>query len=471
MMLKKTTKFYNIAFKFTEFQYLRLVKKQTKHGKWIKDNLVAMGPTFIKIGQFLSTRTDIFDQDITDQLKELQDNVAPIPFAELESYIAPLLKEQLESFDQIPLAAASIGQVHLARKKSGQQVVLKIKRPNIEEEIANDFEALLLAVDLLKKLSNDRKIIEFEILFKEYYKILLEEIDFKRETLNMKVFKQKFNNKKYVKIPLVYEELCTENIITMEYVPSIKINNIKLIKSKGFNGELIAQKLIELYIKQIIEYGKVHIDPHPGNVGITAGGKIVYYDFGMVLDLDSNIKEKFMAFLIAVYDKDINSIASIAIDMDLIVVDSKDIPYFKSFLIAFLKYVESADIKEFKVSYIDKLNTTAAPFLISSKFVLLLRGISILEGVCKELDPAFNFKKTLDPYIDELILDVNYFEARAMSDLGILTKVPDKIQTNQIQLEVLEKSINNVQTQVKNEANLKYLVVLLVALELFFKLK
>ena len=235
----KTSKFYSIATKFSRFQYLRLVEKQTKPelGKWIKDNLVMMGPTFIKIGQFLSTRTDVFGEDITNQLKELQDNVAPLAFQDIECYIEPIKKE-LMNFEEVPIAAASIGQVHLARKNDGTEVVVKIKRPNIENEIINDFETLLFCINILKQVSNDRKIREFEILFKEYYKILLEEIDFPRETQNMKIFKEKFKNKKYVKIPYVCDDLCTNNIITMEYVPSIKIDNITQIQKMG-HGDLI----------------------------------------------------------------------------------------------------------------------------------------------------------------------------------------------------------------------------------------
>jgi predicted unusual protein kinase regulating ubiquinone biosynthesis (AarF/ABC1/UbiB family) len=141
--------------------------------------------------------------------------------------------------------------------------------------------------------------------------------------------------------------------------------------------------------------------------------------------------------------------------MGLIVVEPEDLPYFKTFLIAFLSYIETADLEDFKVSYISKINISSTPFLVSSKFVLLLRGISILEGVCKKLDPDFNFKKTLDPYIDEFIVDVNYFEARAMSDIKLITKVPDKVQVNQIQLEVLEKTIRNVEMNVRQEKKQK----------------
>jgi predicted unusual protein kinase regulating ubiquinone biosynthesis (AarF/ABC1/UbiB family) len=309
-------------------------------------------------------------------------------------------------------------------------------------------------------ISDDRKIKEFEILFNEYYKLLKEEIDFVREAKNMKQFKENFIAKKWVKIPTLYESLSNNDVITMEYVPTMKIDNVKAIQSLSFNRERIAQKLVELFIMQVIDFGMVHIDPHPGNVGITDKGKIVFYDFGMVLDLDLKIKEKFTSFLIAVYDKDINTICTIAIEMGLIVVEPQNIPYFKTFLISFLSYVENADIEEFKISYINKINKTSTPFLISSKFVLLLRGISILEGVCKKLDPNFNFKKTLDPYIDQFIVDVNYFEARAISDIKLITKVPDKVQISQIQLEVLEKTVRDVEKNVKKEQNEKYMMLL-----------
>jgi predicted unusual protein kinase regulating ubiquinone biosynthesis (AarF/ABC1/UbiB family) len=254
----------------------------------------------------------------------------------------------------------------------------------------------------------------------------------------------------------------------MEYVPTCKIDDIEKLDAMKFNRERIAQKLVELFIKQVIDFGIVHIDPHPGNVGITENGKIVFYDFGMILDLDMKIKENFTTFLIAVYDRDINTICSIAIEMGLIVVEPQNIPYFKTFLISFLSYIETANLEDFKISYINKINKTSTPFLVSSKFILLLRGISILEGVCKKLDADFNFRKTLDPYIDQFIVDVNYFEARAISDLKLITKVPDKVQLNQIQLEVLEKTMRDVENNVKKEQDQRYLMMIGVLFVMFF---
>ena len=282
-------------------------------------------------------------------------------------------------------------------------------------------------------------------------------------------FKKIFKSTGWVKIPTLYPKLSDEAVITMEYVPSIKINDISALKNKKFNCPRIAQKLVEAFINQIIEYGVVHIDPHPGNVGITSNGKIVFYDFGMILNLDMRIKEKFTSFLIAVYDKDVDSICSIAIDMGLIVIEKQDIPYFKVFLISFLTYIENANLEEFKISYINKLNKTSTPFLISSKFILLLRGISILEGVCKTLDPDFNFRKTLNPYIDQYVADVNYFESRALSDIKLLTRVPDKVQIGQIQLEVLEKTVRDVEQSMKKEHDDRYMLTLACLLSLFMQ--
>ena len=463
----RISKFSNIAKMYVEFEYLRRIKKVDNRyiGKWTKDNLVEMGPTFVKIGQFLSSRSDIFGEEIIAELKELQDNVLPLSYDKVKDSLIPIL--DVTTINEVPIAAASIGQVHLGATNSGNEIVVKIKRPKIEEKIEDDFETLLFCVNILKKLSDDRKIKEFEILFKEYYNLLKEEIDFKREAQNMIKFRKAFASKTYVQIPVVYPKYSDSNIITMEYVPSIKIDDVQRLDELSFNREKIAQKLIELFIRQVVEFGMVHIDPHPGNVGVTKAGKIVFYDFGMILDLDPKIKKNFTSFLTAVYDRNVSDICDIAIEMGLVVIEPKDVPFFKTFLISFLSYVESADLEEFKVSYVNKLNVNSTPFLISSKFVLLLRGISILEGVCKKLDPNFNFRKTLDPYINEFIVDVDYFEKRAMKDVKKFTSMTDNMQVSQIQLEVLERNMKEVENDVKQQKSEKYFILIVSILTVF----
>lgn len=459
--INRTKNFCKIVKVYTEFEYLRVIKKQTNTelGRWTKEKLVELGPTFIKIGQFMSSRTDIFGEEITSQLKDLQDNVSPLNYTELKDLVKPL-ENKLSYINEVPIASASIAQVHIGKLQDGQDIVLKIKRPNINDKIVDDFEALLFGINILKQLSNDRKINEFNILFNEYYNLLKEEIDFFKEVDNMKKFKENFKNKKWVKIPSVFEDLCTNDIIVMEYIQSSKIDNLDNLNKLNFNKELIAQKLIEMLIKQIIDYGFVHIDPHPGNVGITQTGQIVFYDFGMMLSIDKHVREKFSIFLMAIYDKDVNLISQIAIDMGLVVIEPENIPYFKTFLISFLNYIETANIEDFKNSYLKKLYKTSTPFLLSSKFVLLSRGISILEGLCIKLDPNFNFKSTLDTYIDKYLFNIGYLEGRAMNDIKLFSKLPNNSQNNQIQIEVIEKTLKDVEQNLKDEQNEKNMMFL-----------
>jgi len=466
LLIQKTKKFTSFFKSYIELEYLLKVKKSSKPaiGKWVTHKLASMGPTFIKIGQLMSTRKDILGEEITNELKQLQDNISPLPYNILEEYLT-IFNDEFESIDTNPIASASIGQVHTGILKNGKKIVVKIKRPNIENSINEDFDMLLFSINILKRISNDRKIYEFELLFNEYYKLLKEEINFKNEATNMIKFKENFKNIKWVKIPYLYKNLSNNDIITMEYVPSIKISDIKKIKNLNFNQKKIAEKLIEIFMIQIIDYGTVHIDPHPGNIGINTDGKIVFYDFGMILDIDVNIKEKFTALLIGIYDKDINVISDIAIDMGLIIVEEKNKPYLKTFLISFLKYIENSNIEEFKETYIDKFNSSTNPnepnpFIISSKFILLLRGISILEGVCKTLYPKFNFKDSLEPYINTFILDINYFESRAITDLKLITKVPEKVQMTQINLEVIEKNIQDVEKKIQKEQTEKNFILI-----------
>lgn len=458
--LNKTVSFY------VKFENNRLIKKYSPKqlGVWSKNELAKMGPSFIKIGQFVSTRSDVFSKEFTNELKDLQDNVAPVPWLSLKQSVDP----KITSVTETPLASASIGQVHLG-KLNEQDIIIKIKRPNIDHQIKNDFEGLLVFIKFLKTFSDDRRLTEFEILFTEYYNLLQEEIDFKKEASNMQLFKDLFKNTKWIKVPKVYKQVSNENSIVMEYVPAIKINDVKAISNLKFDTEKIARKLVECYVDQIIKYGYVHIDPHPGNLGITPQGKIVFYDYGMVLNLDDKIQEHFDELLVALYDKDIDAIANLAVEIGLVVVEPQNIAYFKKFLLFFLNYIEKMNVNDFKISYFDNLSKTDMPFLISSKFLLLLRGISILEGNCKALDPTFNYKKTLDPYIQDYLIDVKYIENKAMVDISTLQSFPSKIKEQEIEFEIMRMNnkTNRVSTKEKRNNKAMILGTVLVFMSVF----
>lgn len=449
----KLNKIKNIAKYGIEFECLRSVRKVDNKfiGNWLKGKLVTLGPTFVKIGQFMSTRKDIFGEDFTNELKELQDNVNPFDLKTELNNIMLNIQDDFQFIDYNPLASASIGQVHKAQLKTGEDVVIKVKRPGITDTIKDDFELVLYLFNIFRKVVDSQRIKEIEVLFQEYYKILVDEIDFEKERQNMRKFSKMFEKTPWIKIPFVYEDFSTSDVITMEYVPAIKIDNTEEIKNLGFNKALIADKLIESFIVQIVDNGLVHIDPHPGNVGITPKGKIVFYDFGMVINLDKKLKENFNNFLLAIYEKDVDDLCKIAVELELVSLEATDIGSFKNFLYFFLTYINTLDVNNFKLSYLDKIDAAQVNFMLSSKFIMLSRGITILEGICKELDPKFTYIRTLEPYINKYMINIEYFEKKAQRDLQNIQGENKKISKTEIQLDMLQGNIKKINNQLENQ--------------------
>lgn len=431
-------------------------------GRMTYETLRDMGPTFVKIGQFISTRSDIFGKEFTDELKELQDNVTPMATQDIQPLIDSI-KPNFQSIESEPLAAASIGQVHYGVLKNGQDVAIKFKRVGIDKTIHQDFSLLLSIIDGIKLLFVNRQITEIEISLREYYQLLQEEINFKNEVENMKTFKEKCSSVKFIKVPTPVESLCTNDIIVMEYVPSIKINDISAIDQLEFNKSLMSEKLLESFFTQIVDYGFVHIDPHPGNVGVTKQGKIVFYDYGMFVKLDNVMKKNLKNLFLALYDRDVEEACDIMVELGIVIVEPEKVPSFRKFIASFLGYLDTLDINNFKVSYLDKIDQSEMQFLISSKMILLLRGITILEGVCKNLNPNFNYREILDPFISDFIIDVDYIERRGMKDLSKFTKAPDKIATSEISLNLMEKDVANLKTKlVTSDTKVKYALLSII---------
>jgi predicted unusual protein kinase regulating ubiquinone biosynthesis (AarF/ABC1/UbiB family) len=453
----------------SQFQYLNVVKKATPEelGIFTRDNLAFLGSTFIKIGQLLSTRSDVFDKRFTSQLTTLQDNVPPFDISIYRDDLTKLLND----FDEQPIASASIGQVHKGVLKTGEIVAIKLKRPDIEKDIQTDFQMLLGLIAVLRKFGDRRELYELETIFKQYEVLLNEEIDFKREITNMQKFKTMFSSNqdtKWISVPTSYSSSSSNDIIVMEYLPAIKINDLEKIDSMNFDRKIIAEKLVESFIKQIVEYGKVHIDPHPGNVGITSKGKIVFYDYGMICDISPTLMNKFQELLVAVSEKDSDLIAKVMVEADIVSLEPENMIYLKSFVLSFLNYIEKVDVSYFKENFIDKISNNDLPFIINSNFLLILRGLTILEGVCKTLDPEFNYKKVIDPYINRSFpIDILYFEKRALKDIESIQKlninqVLSDNQKNDIDKELLEKRLRDISNQREQDKSKLYMTNMVI---------
>ena len=443
-----------------------LKKNDAFIGKLTYDSLKDLGPTFIKIGQFISTRSDIFGDEFTNELKFLQDNVSPMTMTDIAPYISKI-EQHFEYIENEPIAAASIGQVHFAKLKNGTPTAIKFKRVNIDEIINSDFTMLLSIINFVKMFITHRQVTEIEISLKEYYNLLLEEIDFYNEVRNMKAFKQQFKDTKWIKVPTPYEEICCNDIIVMEYVPAIKVSDISQIKQLRMDPSKISEKLLQCFFTQVVQYGFVHIDPHPGNVGISKDGRIVFYDYGMFVKLDGVLKDNLKALFLAMYDRDVEEVCQILIDLQVIIVEPNKVSSFKKFIASFLAYIDNLDIDNFKLSYLDKIDQSEMQFLISSKFILLLRGITILEGVCKNLNPDFNYREILDPFISDFIIDVQYLERRGKKDLSRFRSANDKIATSEISIGLMENEMDTLKKKLSfSDVRNKYVLsAMLIALQ------
>jgi predicted unusual protein kinase regulating ubiquinone biosynthesis (AarF/ABC1/UbiB family) len=445
----KTQKAFRLTKVATNVGIQKYIYKQNDKtiGNILCNELKTLGPTFVKIGQFISTRSDIFGTEFTNELKELQDKALPMTPEDIQFLKQPL-QDQLDMISDEPIAAASIGQVHYGKLKDGRPVAIKFKRRNIEETIKSDFSMLLAVIKVVKAFVSERQIMELEVSLTQYYELLIEEINYKKEIENMKLFAKQFKKTKWVKVPVPYEKYCTNDVIVMEYVPSIKINDLQQIKQLDLNNEIIAEKLIECFFIQVVNNGFVHIDPHPGNVGVMEEGKIVFYDYGMFVKLDGIMKDNLKKLFLAMYDRDIDAVCELLITLDIVIVEPAKKPYFKKFIASFLTYIDNLNVNDFRLSYIDKIDLDETQFLISSKYLLLLRGIAILEGVCKTLNPNFNYRDVLDPFISEFTFDLQYLERRGTRDLERFTKTPDKVLTSEISLGMVETDMDKMKKQI-----------------------
>ena len=271
-----------------------------------------LGPTFIKLGQILSLRPDIVPLKIADELRKLQDEVPPFSSEEavkiVEEEIGKKAKEIFSYFSMDPMAAASIAQVHRAKTFSEEEVVVKIKRPDIEKIIALDLDILFHLAKIAEQRITEVKLYNPIQILEEFSSTLQKEINFYNEGRNIDRFRRNFEADSSVYIPKVYWELSGERILTMEFIDGVKCSDLKKIEEKGLDRKKIAYNGAQLILKQAFDHGFFHADPHPGNLYVLEGNVIAPLDFGIVGRLSDEMREELEDILLAVIKKDVNRI-------------------------------------------------------------------------------------------------------------------------------------------------------------------
>jgi len=386
-----------------------------ERGKWLRKAFEGAGPTYIKVGQFASQRPDIFGKDLARDLAPLRDQVKPIDFDEVKDKIP----EGITNVDPKPIASASIAQVHRAKLKD-KNVVLKFKRPGIEAQIKEDLNLIRNGTSFLAMIPNFG--MEFVTPWlKEFEAGLISELDFKREVRNIALFREIYRDRNDVMIPRPYSRLSTEDVIVMDYTPS-----------KPITRPFKADRLINMFLEQLLYEGVIHGDLHTGNIGLwerssqsdplaeneSLRDSIVLYDFGNIIRVTDKYKQAVRDFVYGVQTKNVDTIMDNMDKMGMIVRDRETT---RIFVGQYLKYLETLDIRSFTVNSPEiREKASKVPVELDPTTLVILRTYSLLEGLAKELDPQFSYEKIINKNIEMLFLDTEYFMDRFMKDLGSL---------------------------------------------------
>ncbi len=282
----------------------RATPAETAKAEELAEDLEKLGPTFVKLGQLLSTRVEMMPKAYIEALTRLQDKVEPFGFDEVEKIVATELGVRLSKafseFESTPIAAASLGQVHRARLRNGRQVAVKVQRPNIRERMTEDLDALEEIAEFLDQHTEFGKRYEFGEMLDQFRKSLLRELDYRQEANNLITLHEQLKNFERIVVPQPIADYSNSRVLTMEYVHGRKITDVSALGRMDFDGAALAEEVFRAYLEQILVHGFFHADPHPGNVFLTDEYRIALIDLGMVGRIMPNLQEQLLQLLLAI---------------------------------------------------------------------------------------------------------------------------------------------------------------------------
>ena len=438
-------------------------KKRQRRAKWLVDRLMNLGPTFIKIGQSLSTRADLIPLEYIEQLTQLQDRVPEFNSQEairvIETELGQPLDNLFASFTVSPLACASLGQVHRARLLGGEEVVIKVQRPNLEGLFNLDFELLHRLTRWLNILPVVKKY-NLEAIYQEFFELLFQEIDYIHEGKNADRFRENFKNYPQVKVPLVYWQYTTRKVLTLEYVPGIKVDDRETLLANGINVDGIIQLGICSYLKQLLQDGFFQSDPHPGNMAVSQEGELIFYDFGTMFELKSVAKDQMIETFFAVLKKDTETVLKTLVYMGLIepVRDLQPVRNIVQFLLDEFRD-KPVDVRVFEqISDQVYLMFKQQPFRLPPQMTFIIKSVTTLDGIARSLDPQYNLLAASQPFVKSLAVSggtTNTMLTLANQARTFLKQQWQKGNKNERMIRQLEEKIErgNLVFQVKSREN------------------
>jgi len=379
-----------------------------KNAHKVLDNFISLGPVYIKLGQWLSSRADILPQPYLEELSKLQDSVPPAPFDQVKPIIEKELGPIDEKFDEIDpnsISGASLGQVYRG-SLSGQQIVVKVKRPGIEKVVAKDLKVLKKVLPLALRFVDPNLRYSAKAMLSQFIETIYEEMDYTNELHNLKTIKNDMADSNKVVVPSVYDDLSSKNVLTMEYLPGIKVTNVQALDEKGIDREQLVIDVHKVFFTMLLKHSVFHADPHPGNISVTDDGKLILYDYGMVGKINNETRFKLIRLYLALVERNPPRVVNAMNELSMLT------PGYKF------------------------------PFVLPKNLALYMRMASIIEGIYKTHDVDFKFVKVLrtileeenlipQAYVQELKISFDNFSKSIDSALRIgpeMKKLMDEIQ-------------------------------------------
>lgn len=459
--------------------------KNMSTGERLRRAFEELGPTYVKLGQILSTRKDLLDQDIINELVKLRDNVevfdTNIAINILEEELNTNINDIFLEFNDTPIAAASLGQVYEAKLKTGDSVIIKIQRPNIENTIKSDIEILKAIAGAIKDFNKDLNV-DIEGIVEDFETQLLRELDYNFEATNALKFQNIFADSNEVYIPKVFMEYTTQKVLVLEKIVGVKLSDINKMKKLGWDTEKISEIGIRSLFKQIFEYGFFHADPHPGNIFVINQDCIAYIDFGMIGIIDKKMLNLLNSITLAAVDRNIDRIIYLLMELDVISYDT-NLSGLRQDLLYLMHYYYDVPIDKLNLG--DILNEVFRfcrnyKVALPPQMVLLVKSLITLEGTARELNPNFsitvagksfmkyyylnrlnpeNILKESKQGVQEAIADVRVIPKQLKGILRNIEKNNIKIHIEDVKFSKLEKIITDLATQLSLSLVLAALLV------------
>ncbi len=427
-------------------------QRRRQRAIWIRETLLNLGPTFIKVGQFFSTRADLFPSEYVEELSKLQDRVPAFGYEQVVSIIESEQGKPVSAiFDYIeatPLAAASLGQVHRARLKNGDEVVVKVQRPGLVRLFTIDLAILRGIAEFFQYRTKWGKGGRDWIgIYEECRRTLWEEVDYLNEGRNADTFRRNFRDLPKIAVPRVYWRYTSGRMLTLEYLPGIKVSDYEALAVAGLDRKAIAQLGAHAYLRQLLKDGFFHADPHPGNIAVKTDGTLIFYDFGMMGRIKPDIKDRLLVTLSGIASKDADKVVQSLVDLGALVPTADMTPVRRSVQYMLDNFMEKPfDGERVSVNAITEDLYQMAydqPFRFPATFTFVMRALTTLEGLGKGLDPDFNFLGVATPFLDELMKEapnngqnfVNQISQQALSLTTTSLNLPKRIESTLTKLE------------------------------------